>query len=326
MTRLCMIGAGGHASGNMYPYFHFLKDAQVIANADLNVDRARTIGRKFGIERSYADYRDMLEKEKPDGVIVCVNSTFHAKIAPELLTAGYHVYTEKPNVNTLAECKLVRDAARKANRICMTAYKKLFAPAYVKARDLIRSETFGRPVLLNVLRTRGPFKQTGNPVDAYMLQWGCHAIDLLTFLFGPVARVSAITIGLEPWAYACHLTYTSGAIGTFTVSERIGGRNLEDVTILGSEGVVIKVDNSIEMTASKNGQPFAMHKGDFVNGSAQGGVEQGYVGELQAFVDAIRTGNAPEANIEQGTHTMAVYEAIQSSAANAGKLTNVEAV
>jgi predicted dehydrogenase len=325
-TKLCMIGAGQHASWNIYTHFPLLKGARIVANADLNVEKAEAQASRVGIPKSYGDYQQMLATEKPDGVIVCVNSTFHAKVAPELLDAGFHVYTEKPNCNTLAECLKIREVARRNRKICMTAYKKRFAPAYQRTRAIIASDTFGKPVLLNLLRTRGPFKPTGIPIDNYMLQWGCHAIDLLTYLFGNVKRLSAITTGAEPQAYAIHLQYQNGGIGTFTVSERVAGRNIEEVTAIGSEGVVIKTHNSIEMLATKNQQPFEHYLKDFVNGAANGGVEQGFVGELQAFIDAIRTGQAPEANIEQGTHTMAVYEAIEKSAAAKGALTDVEAI
>jgi predicted dehydrogenase len=324
--KLCMIGAGQHAGWNIYPHFPLLKGGRVVANADLNLEKAQQQARRVGIANTYSDYQQMLAKEKPDGVIVCINSTMHARLAPELLDAGYHVYTEKPNCNTLAECVKVREAARRNKKICMTAYKKRFAPAYQRTRAIIASETFGQPVLLNLLRTRGPFKISGNPTDNYMLQWGCHAIDLLTYLFGNVSRLSAITTGAEPQAYAIHLQYASGAVGTFTVSERVAGRNIEEVTAIGAGGVVIKTHNSIEMMATKNQQPFEHYLKDFVNGAANGGIEQGFVGELQAFIDAIRTGQPPEANIEQGTHTMAVYEAIEKSAAAKGALTDVAVV
>ncbi|MNR22453.1 hypothetical protein D3C85_1394030 [compost metagenome] len=46
--KLCMIGAGRHASGNVYPSFSFIKGAEVVANCDLNLERAQTIGRQFG--------------------------------------------------------------------------------------------------------------------------------------------------------------------------------------------------------------------------------------------------------------------------------------
>lgn len=323
--KLCMIGAGQHAGWNIYTHFPMLKGGRVIANSDLDLGRAKHHAARVGITSSYADYQEMLAKEKPDGVIVCINSVMHAKLAPELLDAGFHVYTEKPSCNTLAECVAMRDAARRNKKICMTAYKKRFAPAYNKAREIIAGDAFGQPVLLNLLRTRGPFKPSANPHDAYMLQWGCHAIDLLTYLFGNVKRLSAITTGAEPQAYAIHLTYANGAVGTFTVSERVGGRNIEDIVAIGSNGVVVRCTDSIEMIATKNQQPFAAYKNDFVNGAANGGIEQGFVGELQAFVDAIKTGTMPDANIESGTHTMAVYEAIQKSAASNGAITEVEA-
>jgi hypothetical protein len=92
--------------------------------------------------------RPMLAEVRPDGVIVCVNSTFHARVAVELLDAGYHVYLEKPSCNTLAEAKAMLEASRRNQRHCMTAYKKRFAPAYVKAKQIIHGQEFGDPVLL----------------------------------------------------------------------------------------------------------------------------------------------------------------------------------
>ena len=322
---LCMIGAGGHSSKNMYPYFWLLKGAQVVANADLDLDRARRVAGRFGIEHSYSDYRQMLEREKPAGVLVCVNSTFHAQVALELLAAGYHVYLEKPSCNTLAEAQAMLAASRAAGRICMTAYKKRFAPAYVKAKAIVEGEDFGEPTLLTLLRTRGPFAPTDDPHEAYLLQWGCHVVDLVTYLFGPVASVSAMKTGPSPWAYAMTLRFANEAVGSFAVTERVKGRNWEHVTLVGAGGVSVQVDNSTEMWAAKDNQPFAHHKPDWVSGSSLGPVEQGYSGELQAFVDAIAGGHDPEANMTQATHTMAVYEAMQASAANGGAVTAVQA-
>jgi UDP-N-acetylglucosamine 3-dehydrogenase len=331
-VRLCMIGAGGHASRNMYPYFYQLRDAVVLANADLDRERANLAARRTGIERSYTDYHEMLRAERPDGVIVCVSSAFHARAAVELMEQGFHVYTEKPSCNTLAEAKAMLQAARRHDRICMTAYKKRFAPAYTRARAIIDSPDFGQPTLLTLLRTRGPHQPTADPSDAYLLQWGCHVVDLVCYLFGNVKTLSAMKTGPSPWAYAISFRFANDAIGTFAVTDRIKGRNWEHVTLIGSEGVAIQLDNSTELVASKHNQPFAAHRPDWVSGSSLGSVEQGYLGEIQAFVDAIRARAdgqkdvSPQANIEQGAHTMAVYETIQRSAAEGGTLLELEAV
>ncbi|MEX0885643.1 MAG: Gfo/Idh/MocA family oxidoreductase [Phycisphaeraceae bacterium] len=323
---LCMIGAGGHSSRNMYPYFWLLKRGRVVANADLDLGRAQRVAAQFGIERSYSDHRAMLEREKPAGVLVCVNSTFHAEVAVELLNAGYHVYLEKPSCNTLAEARAMLEAARANDRVCMTAYKKRFGPAYMKTKAIIEGEDFGDPVLLTLLRTRGPFTPTDDPNDAYLLQWGCHVVDLVTYLFGDIASVSAMKTGPSPYAYAVTFRFTNGAVGTFAVSDRIKGRNWEDVAIVGTGGVSIRLQNATEMLAARDNVPFAHHKPDWVSGSSLGPIEQGYSGEIQAFIDAIADGRQPEANIEQSAHTMAIYEAIQQSAERAGELTEIASI
>jgi predicted dehydrogenase len=82
-----------------------LQNAQVVANSDLDYERADSAGRRYGVERSYTDYHEMLQQEKPDGVIVCVAADFHARTAIELMQAGYHVYTEKAPALDLAQCR-----------------------------------------------------------------------------------------------------------------------------------------------------------------------------------------------------------------------------
>ena len=87
-VRLCMIGAGRHSSRNMYPYFHYLEDTQVVANADLDLAKAERIAAPFGIPRSYTDYVEMLDREQPDGVMACVSAAFHAEVAADVMRRG----------------------------------------------------------------------------------------------------------------------------------------------------------------------------------------------------------------------------------------------
>ena len=152
-ARLCIIGAGRHATRNLYPCFPLLRNAAVVANADLDRDKARSLASGHGIPASYADYREMVEKEKPDGVMVCVGPDFHAQVAIELLGAGIHVFTEKPPARDAAQARLVRDAWEKSGRICLTGFKKRFVPAYAKAKAIMESDRFGSATVLSIFRT-----------------------------------------------------------------------------------------------------------------------------------------------------------------------------
>ena len=81
----------------------------------------------------------MLEREKPDGVVVCVHADFHARVAIEAMEAGFHVYTEKPPALDLAQCREVLATQRRTGRVCMCAFKKRFAPAYIRDYSLTLS-------------------------------------------------------------------------------------------------------------------------------------------------------------------------------------------
>ena len=313
-VRLCMIGAGRHASRNIYPCFRLLKGMEVVANADLDEERARAAASLNGIPRSYTDYREMLEKEKPGGVIVCVGPDFHAKTAIELMQAGYHVYTEKPPAIDSEQFRQVLAVQRQTGRICMAAFKKRFAPCYVKAKALLEREDFGQPAVLSIVRTSGNYGDGDDPRSWYLLDSAIHVVDLAAWLFGRIEEVHAMRGPAS--SYAVNLKYANGAVGTLTLTDRMSyRRGWELVTMIGTGGVCAQVDNSVEMTAFHFDQPIAAHKPEFVAGSSNSLVELGFVGELQAFVDAARSGTMPDASAEETGHTMEILSAIRRSMA-----------
>jgi len=312
-VKLCMIGAGAHASSNIYPYFYLLRGARVVANADLDESKAARQARAHGIEKSYTDFHAMLGEVKPDGVIVCVGEAINETLVPELLEAGNNVYMEKPTATTLSAVRTMLDASRKAGTICMTAYKKRFATAYAKAKQIVTSAEFGDPVLLTLLRTKGYNPAKDKPDGEYLLRWGCHAIDLLPYYMGTAERVYVARTAGSNNAYAVSVHFASGAVGTLSITRCHGGC-YEKLKVFGTKQRSVTIDNSINMVAYEKDQPFAAHTPSFTQGATRASREQGFLGELQEFADAIRDGRQPESNIEQNAHTMALYEAIQDSA------------
>lgn len=309
---LCMIGAGGHASRNVYPCFA-KAGLRVVANCDLDLDRARAVGATAGIARSYADHRAMLTQERPDGVLICVSSDAHADLAIEAMAMGFHVYTEKPPAADLARARAVLATQQQTGRICMTGFKKRYAPAYRKLREVIADQRFGQPALLSIVRTSGHFRGGPDPRADYLLESGIHVVDLVHFLYGPVVGVNAVR--RETGTYAATLRCASGAVCTLSLTDRMSyQRGWELVTAIGDGGVCASVDNSVEMIAFHHGTPFAAHKPEFVAGSSDGHVEMGFVGELQAFATAIAEGHEPSSSIASSVHTMELIAAIKQAA------------
>jgi predicted dehydrogenase len=152
-VKLCLIGAGGHSTRNIYPSLYRLEGVSIAANCDLSEDAARAVAKRFGTARSYGDIHQILKQEQADAAIVCTGAAGHAAIAVDLLNAGVRVYTEKPTPPSLEGALKILDAQRRSGKICMTACKKRFAPAYVRAKKLIELPDFGTRGGLNIIRS-----------------------------------------------------------------------------------------------------------------------------------------------------------------------------
>ncbi|MFB9274249.1 Gfo/Idh/MocA family protein [Cohnella cellulosilytica] len=310
--KLCMIGAGEHAGRNVYPSFAFIHGANVVANCDLNVERARALARQCGIEHTYADYREMLEKHKPDGVLICVGPDFHAKVSMELMRAGYHVYTEKPPAVSYEQAKQVVAVSRETGKICMTGLKKRFAPAYRKAKEILDNPENGQPEIMSFIRTENNMKNTDDPKTQFLLDACVHPIDLCNYFFGKVKSLYASH--KEPATYAISLKHRNGAVSTMTLTDRINGpRRYEEVTIVTDKSTIVQVHGSIDMLAFREGAPIGAYRPDFAMGRSHSIVEQGFSGEIQEFIDAIRENRQPVSHIEQSSHAPQIYEAIKKS-------------
>lgn len=324
--KLCIIGAGRHASRNIYPMLYRL-EADIVANCDLDRERASAIGRKHGIPRSYGDYREMIRVEKPDAMIVCVSGEFHATIAIELMEAGIDVYTEKPNAESFERSLQVLRTQERTGRICMTGFKKRFTPVYVKTKKLIESPGFGEKGALNMIRTGGflpPDKS--EPADREtLLRFGIHTVDLVSFLWGSVETVrTARTDKGGRFAWSVTMQHVGGAT-SHQLLTYFPLFSKESLYMVGTGGLVIEVENSVEMVASRGGRPIDGYTVPWVVGNHFSDIEQGFVGELAEFVDAVKTRCEPEANIRESCHTMAIFEALWTSG-QTGELVKVESI
>jgi predicted dehydrogenase len=318
--RLGIIGAGNLSSRRIYPCLHSIEDLVLAAVCDLDEAKARRNAQKFGAERSFTDHRRMLAEGELDAVVVCVAPQAHEALAVEVLEAGLPVYTEKPPAVTATGARRMLEASRRAGKLCMTAFKKRYAPAYVKAKAIVDGPDFGAPHLLSIDYASGAYRNDpANPRSWFLLDFALHIIDLTRFLFGEVAEVFAWE--RQQTAYAVSLRFASGAVGTLALtSHRDYAVSTEKVELTGAQGRMLSLANSIELTYWQDREIKAWHSPSF---SAAGGdslIETGFQRELAAFVAACRDPAAPEppSSIASSYRTMLLYEAIKHSAESGG--------
>src|SRR5689334_4817585 len=91
-------------------------------------ERLAAINRKFGVERTYQDYRRLVADPTIDAVTIVTMWDQHTEPTIAALEAGKHVFLEKPMASTLADCRKIIEAASRTQGILQIGHICRFNP------------------------------------------------------------------------------------------------------------------------------------------------------------------------------------------------------
>ncbi|MBE3097008.1 MAG: Gfo/Idh/MocA family oxidoreductase [Planctomycetes bacterium] len=94
--------------------------------------------------KKYKDYRELLEREKPDIAIVATPDHWHPLAMIAAVKAGAHVYVEKPICHTIQEGRAMVNAARAANRVVQVGTHRRVSPHNVSAHQFLKEGKAGK--------------------------------------------------------------------------------------------------------------------------------------------------------------------------------------
>jgi predicted dehydrogenase len=154
--------------------------AEIVAVADENEAGRAESAKKLGAKAAYADYRQMLEKEKPE--IVSVADRWLDCHHPMVLACAEHganIFLEKPIAQTLQQADEMVETCRKHHVKCALAHQTRYSPRVKVIRDLIAEGRIG-----DVLEIRGHGKEDARRGGEDMMVLGTHAFDLMRHLAG----------------------------------------------------------------------------------------------------------------------------------------------
>ena len=219
---------------------------------------------RYGFERAYADWREMIADPAIQLVDNCGPNNIHAEVNIAALDAGKHVLCEKPLGRNAAESRRMLEAARRAGGKHMAAFNYRFVPAVRKARLLMEQGALGRihhfrarycqdwladPEHPRVWRLQKALAGSGVLGDL-----GSHIVDLARFLVGEPTVVNArlkTFVSERPLpenpsergavdvddAFVALVEFENGAIGTLEATRfAVGHRNANIFEINGSNG------------------------------------------------------------------------------------------
>ncbi len=199
VLRWGVIGAGGVARRRTMPAIKQARCAELTALMVRDQVRADQLAREFGAENAYSDWRALLQDAEVDAVHVATPVYVHVEQVVAAAEAGKHVLCDKPMAMSSAECRRMIQACSSNGVQLQVCFLMRFGSVYRRLRHQIAEGRFGE-----ILEARSsifkwlpldddswrviPEQSGGGP----LMDLGAHTIDLLTFLFGPMERVSAI--------------------------------------------------------------------------------------------------------------------------------------
>jgi predicted dehydrogenase len=231
-------------------------------------ERLRAIASRHGLERWTTSLDEVLDDPSVEVYFDTQVTSLREESLTRAISAGKHVYTEKPVASSLEGAVRLARAAQAAGVVHGVVHDKLFLPGVVKLRRLVRERFFGR--VLSVRLEFGYWVFEGDGIAAQRPSWNYRAADgggivldmfphwqyLLTDLFGPVTALYARTATHVPrrWdesglvydataddaAYAV-LEFGSGALASVNSSwtVRVNRRELLELQVDGTDGSAV---------------------------------------------------------------------------------------
>jgi len=309
---------------------------RVVAIADLRPDLAATAAARFRISRVYRTHRELLDDHDVSGVVVVTRRRATGPIVLDALESGRHVLSEKPMAYTVAQARLLVNAAREKDLVYSIGYMKRHDTGVARAAALLHqirtSNSLGRMIDARAWchagdtgGTRDNFVMTAEPRPEGIELWQdgpdwmpdalragydnflnvfSHIINLARFLLGncPQSKESNIvplgesTLRLDFGDVPC----------TFELANRASGPWREGIAINFERGAL-----TIELPP-----PFAEEEArvtcteDGRSSESERGTSWAFRRQAQAFVSNIISRSPPLASGEDSVADIALAEAI----------------
>lgn len=254
-VRVLLLGAGRF--GALHARVWSEAGIQLAGVCDLDAGRAESVARRYGALAG-DDAASLLERLRPDAVVVATDESSHASLTLQALAAGAHVFVEKPLATSGEEAWAIRSAARRARRQVVVGHILRFSPAHDRMRAAVRD---GRIGPLCAIRLRRDFSRAW--LDAFgervhpVWESCVHDVDFAIALTGrPPDEVAAVAAALPdrpvPSALSAHLRFAGEVIATVESAWLIPpqapdtlrgaleleGMILAEAEVLGREGLV----------------------------------------------------------------------------------------
>lgn len=321
--RVAVIGVGSMGFNHLRVYSE-LEGVELAGVAEVNEKRLQEVGERFRVP-TYSDYRQLLEKEKPQAVSITVPTSDHESVASLALQSGAHVLIEKPIAASVEEGQRLIDLAANLKLQLMVGHIIRFNPAVQELKKRLDAGELGK-IFQIFCRRAGPFPARIRDVGV-VVDLAPHDVDIMRFLTGlSPLRVYAET---EKQIHTDHEDLMFGLLrfpGNITGALELNWltpTKIRETMVLGEKGL-FKVDDLLQdLFFYENPQASNDLWTSFKNirGVSEGSMlrfnlarQEPLKVELQAFIKAISGGQPVPVSGQDGLEALRLSLALVESA------------
>jgi UDP-N-acetylglucosamine 3-dehydrogenase len=225
-----------------------LPNAEIYALCTRTESRLKDLGKKFGVKKIYTDYNQMLADPELDVVSIATMWDQHKAPTLAALKAGKHVFLEKPMASTVADCRVMLQAARASGKCFMVGHIVRFNPRYAAVKREIAAGKIGK--IVSIYARRNVPVTIGTqvlPKIGPIMGDGVHDTDIMLWYTGArIETAYAQTLNVHghknPDIGWTMYRFDTGAIGilenVWCMPDRKGYFPDERMEIIGTEGGV----------------------------------------------------------------------------------------
>lgn len=161
--------------------------------------------------KRFKDYRELLEKDKPEVVIIATPDHWHALTTIAALRAGAHVFVEKPTGHTVNESRAMLKASREAGRVVQVGLHRRIGPHHVSGMKFLKEGNAGKVGMVRLFVSGGgggPERPSPNAEPPDGMDWDMWC--------GPAPK-RPFNSKLHPGGWRQFMDYANGTIGDWGV-------------------------------------------------------------------------------------------------------------
>ncbi len=317
IIKLGLIGCGSHGRGNLATAISSDQNARIVACVDVDESRAKKTATDLGIDHYYVDCNEMLKDSPIDAVVIAVPHAEILAVAMTSIHAGKHLFIDKPMAMNAADAQAIVDASKEEQVKVMVGYCQRYAAARMLMKQLLAKGVVGDVDLVIAGKGSGPLGGwLATPPEqggGQLLFLGVHITDQILWMLNdyPLSVTGEIqwhTKGYdETSSYV--MRFPNDILVSVSLSMNTAG-GLDFIEIFGSAGR-IRADwpSNIVQVRSNAIEEYQHH----TTIMAPGDNRMMYGAQMQAFVEAVKTGNDMPIPGEDGVKVLHIIDAVFES-------------